>query len=166
MMSPGGYVLDANVFIEAHRRYYAFDICPGYWGALLTHHSSGNVWSIDHVRDELVDKGDPLSDWAKQAPGSFFVATSDAAVVSAFGSMMTWVQGQAQYSPAAKAEFAQVADGWLAAYAQVQGLTVVTHEAPSPDSRKRVPLPNVCSAFKVNWINTFEMLRTLRVVFK
>jgi len=23
------FLLDANVFIEAHRRYYSFDICPG-----------------------------------------------------------------------------------------------------------------------------------------
>ena len=25
------YLLDSNVFIEAKNRYYAFDICPGFW---------------------------------------------------------------------------------------------------------------------------------------
>ena len=25
------HVLDANVFVEAHRRYCAFDLCPGFW---------------------------------------------------------------------------------------------------------------------------------------
>ncbi len=25
------YLFDANVFIEAKNRYYAFDICPGFW---------------------------------------------------------------------------------------------------------------------------------------
>jgi len=25
------YILDANVFIEAYKRYYAFDLCPGFW---------------------------------------------------------------------------------------------------------------------------------------
>lgn len=25
------YILDANVFIEAHRRYYSFDIAPSFW---------------------------------------------------------------------------------------------------------------------------------------
>lgn len=28
------YCLDANVFVEAHRRYYAFDIAPPFWRAL------------------------------------------------------------------------------------------------------------------------------------
>ena len=32
------YLLDANVFMEAHRRYYAFDLCPGFWECLLHHH--------------------------------------------------------------------------------------------------------------------------------
>jgi hypothetical protein len=54
MTSPPRYVLDANVFIEAHKRYYAFDICPGYWAALIAQHHSGLVCSIDRVRDELL----------------------------------------------------------------------------------------------------------------
>ena len=31
------YLLDANVYIQAHRRYYDFDICPGYWDCLFFH---------------------------------------------------------------------------------------------------------------------------------
>lgn len=27
MTTARGYALDANIFIEAHKRYYAFDIC-------------------------------------------------------------------------------------------------------------------------------------------
>jgi len=29
------YILDADSFIRAKREHYAFDICPGYWDALL-----------------------------------------------------------------------------------------------------------------------------------
>jgi hypothetical protein len=29
------YLLDSNVFIEAYRRYYSFDICPGFWDCLV-----------------------------------------------------------------------------------------------------------------------------------
>jgi hypothetical protein len=165
MTSPGGYVLDANVFIEAHKRYYAFDICPGYWTALLDRHKGGHIRSIDRVRVEMLSQGDALSDWIKLVPGSFFAATSDSAVVAAFGSMMTWVQGQTQYLPVAKADFARVADGWLAAYAQKQGLTVVTDEVANPAARRRVPIPNLCDAFGVKWINTFGLLRALSVAF-
>lgn len=29
------YLLDSNVFMEAKNRYYAFDIVPGFWQALI-----------------------------------------------------------------------------------------------------------------------------------
>src|SRR5579863_6119042 len=111
MTKANSYALDANVFIEAHKRYYAFDICPGYWAALLSHHNGGSLCSIDRVRDELVGQGDTLSQWVQQLPATFFVATSDHAVTAVFGQIMTWVQAQPQYFPAAKVAFATGADG-------------------------------------------------------
>jgi len=47
------YVLDANVFIEAAQRYYAFDLAPGFWQALLDHAKDGRIQSIDRVSVEL-----------------------------------------------------------------------------------------------------------------
>jgi hypothetical protein len=44
------YVLDANVFIEAHQTYYGFDICPGFWRVLADHHTGKRVCSIDRIR--------------------------------------------------------------------------------------------------------------------
>jgi hypothetical protein len=44
------FVLDAAVFIEAHRRYYAFDLAPKFWGSLVQHAEHGQVESIDHVK--------------------------------------------------------------------------------------------------------------------
>jgi hypothetical protein len=166
MTSPGGYVLDANVFIEAHRRYYTFDICPGYWAALLTHHKSGRIGSIERVGDELLGQGDALAQWAQALPRSFFAVTGDPSVAGEFGGIMTWVYAQTQYFDPAKAAFAAGADGWLVAYARVHGLTVVTQEGSSPAVRNRVPIPNVCVAFGVHWINTFAMLRALGVAFR
>jgi len=78
---------------------------------------------------------------------------------------MTWVYTQAQYFDAAKAKFAGGVDGWQVAHARVQGLTIVTHEAANAAARNRVPIPNVCDAFGVNWIATFDMLRALGVAF-
>ena len=66
------YLLDANVFIEAHRRYYAFDIVPAFWSSLLSLHESDEVLSIDRVRGELAAAKDVLADWAiKTAPITF-----------------------------------------------------------------------------------------------
>ncbi len=66
------YVLDANVFIEAKNKYYGFNLCPGYWKALVAKHKNSRVVSIDRVLFELADEGDRLSDWAKDtAPDTF-----------------------------------------------------------------------------------------------
>lgn len=34
-MAATVFVLDTNVLVEAHRRYYAFDLVPGFWDALV-----------------------------------------------------------------------------------------------------------------------------------
>ena len=52
------YILDANIFIEAKRRYYAFNLCPGFWDSLLHHNSTGNLESIDRVGKELSEGDD------------------------------------------------------------------------------------------------------------
>ena len=50
------YVLDANVFIQAKRRFYGFAFCPGYWQTLIWHQQQGRLCSLDKVRSEL-EKG-------------------------------------------------------------------------------------------------------------
>ena len=72
-----------------------------------------------------------------------------------------------QFKSEAKTEFAQVADGWLCAYAKAKPQhVVVTHEQLNPYAKGRVPLPNVCQQFGVNYIDPFTMLRDLRVCLK
>lgn len=159
------YVLDANVFMEAHRRYYSFELCPGFWECLLHHHSEARLISIDQVRDEIF-AGDSLEAWVKAAaPKGLFASTRDPAVAAHFQAMMAWVQSEPQFQPGAKAEFAQVADGWLAAYAKTHGHVLVTHEEYAREARKRVPLPNVCRQFNVDYMDTFAMLRKLDARF-
>ena len=138
------FVLDANVFIQANRQYYPFDVCPGFWKALVAHHHGRRVYS-DTV------------------PDAFFEQTADKSVIDKYAEMVAWVQRRAQYNDEAKAEFASVADGWLIAYAACNGLTVVTQEVHNPEIKKRVPIPNVCEKYDVPYINTIELLRDLGV---
>lgn len=162
--SPTIYVLDSNVFMEAHRRYYALDICPGFWDCLSHHCREPRLISIDRVKDEIYD-GDALAVWVKAAPDELFVSSADQKVVDTFAEMMAWVQGNDQFLPQAKAEFASAADGWVAAYAKEHDAVVVTHEAYIPEARRRVPLPNLCRQFGVAYKDTFLMLRELEVRF-
>jgi len=165
-MAEPRYVLDANVFIEAARRYYAFDLAPRFWHSLTDHAGTGRICSIDRVKDELVRGKDELADWAKTEFSHGFCSTDENEVVESLSEMMEWVQRQKQFTDFAKAEFASVADGWIVAYASVNRLIVVTHEEFAPDVKKKVPIPNVCNEFGVKYTDTFEMLRVLKVQFR
>lgn len=162
---PVRYVLDANVFIEARRRYYAFDIAPSFWQALIQQARNSLVLSIDRVKMEI-DKGkDDLTNWANSDFHSWFSSTGDSDVIDAYTKIIQWAFDQSQFTDAAKAEFASGdnADAWLVAYALVKRCVVVTHEQFDPRIRRNIPIPNVCRAFGVPYVDTFQMLRQLGV---
>lgn len=163
-ISPA-YIVDADVFITAKNRYYAFDICPGFWDSLLAGYHAGQLRSIEPVKQELL-MGRPEEDlvqWVKHdLPSGFFLSTGTANVVTRFGEIMQWVQQKSQYFDHAKADFATKADGWLVAYASVFGVKIATNEQASPDSRKEVKLGDVCNQFGVVYEDTFDMLRALQ----
>lgn len=160
------HVLDANIFIQAKNQYYGFDICPGFWSSLLWLNRENRVFTIDRIQEELTDQKDNLADWiSNEVPDSFFKKTSDQKVIDEFQKMMRWAFSEKQFTNAAKAEFAKVADGWVVAYAAVNGLVVVTHEEYAPEVKREVKVPNVCIEFGIEYLNTFEMLRELKVEF-
>jgi hypothetical protein len=154
------YVVDTNIYIEAYRRYYPFGIVDSFWRLLEQHAKTGRVVSIDRVKSELEIMADPLSDWARNRCSEAFVSTDRPDVIYHFTAMMKWVQAQ-DFTPAAKAEFATEADGWVVAYAKAGGHTVVTMEKYEPNCKKKVKMPNVCKEFGVQYVNTFEMLKAL-----
>jgi len=160
------YVIDANVFIEAARRYYAFDIAPKFWDSLIQHAANGMIESIDRVLEPELNRGkDELAKWANDNFSHAFCSTDEEDVIKCYREIMAWVQSQSQFNDAAKADFAKGADGWLVAYAEAKGRVVVTQEVLRPDIRIRVPIPNVCEPFHIRCIDTFAMLRELGVRF-
>lgn len=166
MSSTPRYALDANVFIEAKRRYYAFDICPGFWSVLVWQEARGRLGSVDRVTVELERGGDDLWEWVSDVmPASCFATTDVPEVINVYGQIVAWVESQPQFRTEAKTEFLAGADGWLIAHARANGFVLVTHEQPAPAVRKTVPIPNVCTAFQVPFVDTFEMLRALAMRF-
>ncbi len=163
-MKDDTFLLDANIFIEAHRRYYGFDVCPGFWESLGHFAMGGRIISIDRVYSELKVGQDSLWDWARPI-AELFVPSTEPQVVQAFSEVIQWVKREPQFRPEAKSEFATKADGWIAAYAQVHGTVIVTHEGHDPNVKKRVPLGNVCREFKLPVMDTFTMLRKLQIRF-
>lgn len=57
------------------------------------------------------------------------------------------------------------ADGWLIACAKAREHIIVTNEVYRPDIKKRIPICNACLAFRIPYIDTFEMLRRLNIRF-
>ncbi len=159
------YVLDSNVFIEAYRRYYAFDLVPQFWTSLIAQAKAGRLGSVDRVKAELDRGKDPLADWAKSQFAQWFADTSNSDVLDAYGGVMDWSHAQAQFTDGAKAEFArgENADAWVVAYARANGRVVTTQEQFDPNVRNRIPIPNVCRGFGVRYVDTFQMLRDLGV---
>ncbi len=159
------YVLDANVFIQAERQYYPFDLVPAFWKCLVEYAEAGHIRSVDRVKEELERVKDPLESWAQDEFDGAFASTDEEDVVSVYTDIINWAQPNRQFTDAAKADFARAADPWLVAYARVKTCVVVTLEQPAPSAKNKIKLPDVCLAFNVRCINTFEMLRELGVSF-
>ncbi|HPI78558.1 MAG TPA: DUF4411 family protein [bacterium] len=159
------YVLDSDVFIGAARSYYAFDISPRFWNCLTQLAEDGRIASIDRVKQELDRGNDDLREWANTRFSQAFKSCDDDSVIAAFSETMKWVGSHKKFEDAAKSVYASKADGWLVAYAKAKGFIVVTQEIFSPEARNRIPIPNICEAFSVRYVNTFQMLRDLGVKF-
>jgi hypothetical protein len=162
------YIIDSDVLITAKNSYYAFDLCPGFWDSLLAQHRDGQVFSLDRNRQELLQgrDDDNLVKWVHDVvPNNFFLSCNNAEVVATYTEVMLWVQRNPQYFDSAKAKFATGADGWLVAYAKVNGCIVVTLEESRPEARSQIKLPDVCFQFGVVPQDVFTMLRALSVQY-
>ncbi len=160
------FLLDSNFFIEAHRTSYPFDVVPSFWFKVRELAENGKIISIDKVQKELLKNNDELSQWCiDNLPSDFFKDTTTTVLNYAF--LTGWVYSKSdQYSQPAISEFldADEADAWLIAYAMTYGNQIVTHETSSPNSRKRVMLPDAANPQNVTCIKTIDLFRALGVV--
>lgn len=150
------YLLDANVFIEAHRRHYGMDFCPAFWDWLIEQHQGGKVFSIEKVGAELRAGQDNLANWAAALGAQFFLPP-DQRVQLCLHTVADWVRNQ-RYSGNAVNTFLRSADYYLVSHALAHGHVVVTHEVPS-NSKQQVKIPDACKGLNVKWMPPFEMLR-------
>jgi hypothetical protein len=156
------YLLDANVFIQAKNLHYGLDFCPAFWDWLIERNIAGQVFSIERVRDELEAGDDELADWAAGRGTGFFLRP-DPPILPSLRSVSAWVAGQ-NFEQSAVSTFLQGADYYLVAHALAHRQTVVTHEVPSPSSKK-IKIPVACIGLGIPCMNPFEMLRRERARF-
>ncbi len=152
----GTHVLDADVFIEAKRLYYDFDVFPGFWDWLAYRRETGDVLSVEAVGDELCRGTDRLADWAREMGSEFFVPP-DERTIAAFAEVAAWAESQS-YERAAIDEFFRSGDYYLVAHAKAHAQIIVTHEVVK-NTPKKIKIPNVCKGLGVRYMSIFQLLR-------
>lgn len=155
------YLLDANVFIQAKRFYYPFDIFPGFWEWLDREMENGVLGSIIPIYDELTAGSDILSQWAIERKDSgWFLPVEEVETQEQYSVIASWAVNPAQkFKQTAQEEFLFVGDSWLIAKAVAENRIIVTHEKYDANSQKRILIPNVCRAFGIEYIDTVELIR-------
>lgn len=67
------FLLDANFFIEAHRKSYPMDVFPSFWEKVAAMATAGQIGSLDKVKKEIFEHEDALKIWCGQnLPNDFF----------------------------------------------------------------------------------------------
>ena len=109
------FILDANVFMEASRRYYPLDFAKPFWDAILLFSRQGVVCSIDKVLNEIKQGNDELKVWAESEFIEYFSSTQNEQILQAYSSIVSWGQSQTQYTQIAKNTFMEEtnADTWV-----------------------------------------------------
>jgi hypothetical protein len=152
------YLLDTGVLIEAKRRFYGFDFCPGYWDWLLTGAKSKALISIERVADEIGAQQDELSEWAASLPNGFFLRP-DQTFSSAYQRVSQWAVTSG-FHAAAYNEFFEVADSYLVAQALAGEHCVVTLEKPATTpSKRKIKVPDACAGVGVKCITPYALMR-------
>ena len=157
------YLLDANIFITAKNDAYGLDFCPAFWDWLLQSHSRELLGSIDAVKNELLDRQDELTRWAREAPADFFQQPTSS-VLEVLKQITNHIE--AKDSPRAeKTRFFSKADPFLIAHAKAGNHVVVTHEKAVPADSQKIKIPNVCSAFGVECRSIYDVIRASNARF-
>jgi Domain of unknown function (DUF4411) len=113
--------------------------------------------------DEVLAGADELARWMRKQPASFRIAAgpNDQASLRAIAQWAT----NAHFTQGAVSDFLQRADYYLVGQAATLGYTVVTQETSDSTSRRRVKIPDACSAVGVSSMTPFNMLRAEKARF-
>ena len=156
------YIFDTNIFIRSKNE-MPMDIWPTFWERFREMVNSDEIFTSITVKDEI-DKGkDELTEWLKQnAPKSFYLSL-DADVMAQYTITQNWAKSNSVYTQTALNTFANVADAYLVATAAAKQMTLVTYEGSSPNSKKRVMIPDACNALGVRYCDLNTVLKEMGI---
>lgn len=156
------YIFDTNIFIRSKYE-MPMDLWPTFWTKIAEMINSGNVFSNIQVKSEIDKGGDELTTWMKYNVPTDFYIENDLDVMTKYGDVIRWANGNPVYRPEAVAEFSQVADAYLVAASAAKGYTLVTNETADPMCKRRVKIPDACNAFGVRFCDLNTVFRELGI---
>jgi len=161
------YLIDSNTFMTAARTFYSFDFGAKFWDFLIQEAQNGNLASIDKVLKEINKGNDDLEKWANEKFLNYFLGTKDNQVIQKYAQLMQWAEKQSNYyTRNAIDEFMKEdnADPWLIAYslAKNRDYTIVTFEKENNAIKRKIPIPNVCKVFNIQYCDLYHMLKNLK----
>lgn len=159
------YLIDTNIFIESAYRFYAFDICPGFWYFLNKASNSENIKSIIKVYEELQPDKKELENFKEELRNKNFFLQIENIKYESYKKVSIALQ-KMKYSKEAVNKFSSGADYFLIALAYQESYIIVTHESKSKTILKnQVKIPNLCEQLDIECIDIAEFLRREKVQF-
>ncbi|MDD6551468.1 MAG: DUF4411 family protein [Lachnospiraceae bacterium] len=163
------YVFDTNSFVEAYRKFYAFDIAPGYWRRFERVFAQDNIIMLDVVSDEIIKaKKDNLAEWLKQQNKGVVHRQS---YIAEYARIMNYIQSCGHYNDRATAKWSQAghADPWIVAAGIHEAGTVVTFEKSQTYNGSRmgkICIGEIADHFEVRYINLYDFMREQGIVIQ
>jgi len=156
------YCLDSNVLIQAWQKYYSPNLCPSYWDILIRLGVEDIIFLPQEVYDEIVRTDDELSNWLKSS--RIPIRKTDEQVTSCLKAIYRADPNHKFLVDNTRAR--SLADPWVIAHALSENATVVTKENKvTASNTTKIKIPNVCETMHVPWIDDFQLLAELGIVF-
>ncbi len=156
------YCLDANVLIQAWQKYYSPKFCTDYWEILNEFGEKSIIFLPEAVYDEIIRTDDSLSVWLKNS--KIPIQNINEPVTRCLQNIYANDPSHKFLVDNTKAR--SLADPWVVAHAISENATVVTKEEKvTALNSSKIKIPNVCDNMGVRWINDFQMIEELNILF-
>lgn len=163
------FIIDTNIFLDAYKKYYGFDIAPKFWTCLLGEIEKGNIIIIDKVIKELEKGDDDLSKWVCDNCNNY--EYNSLSHIESYSLILNHVNDCGYYKDNALRIWAdeEVADPWIIAVAKDLNCVIITNETKQNRNQnekcKNAKIPDIANDFNIKCINIYQMLRELNITF-
>jgi hypothetical protein len=142
------YVFDTNSLINIFKHYYP-ERFPSLWENFGDLIERGKIVSVKEVFNEIIEKEDVLSTWAKENKNVLFLE-STVKELQFVREIFQERHFQGMIRKQERLKGKPVADPFVIARAKISGGCVVTQENKTENAAK---IPNVCDHFGIPYIN-------------